>query len=171
MTAMRSERVSVPWGARLVARREARIALLFVLPALILFIVFRFGPALVGVVLSLFDFTIYGDIDWRGLGHFERLLGDPLFYRALGTTLLYTILAVPLSIVLSMVVALGVRRAFRGSRFFRSVFFLPVITSLVLASSVFIWIFSEGGPWSELMTPVGLGGSWLANAPSSFPRS
>lgn len=151
------------WSSGLLARRESRIALLFVLPALLLFIAFRFGPAIVGVVLSLFDFTIYGDIEWRALDHFARLLADPLFYRALGTTLLYTALAVPISLLLSMVMALGVRRAFRGSRFFRSIFFLPVITSLVLASSVFIWIFSEDGPWSHLMGPLGLGGSWLAS--------
>ena len=73
--------------------------------------------------------------------------------RAMGTTLIFTVFAVPISLVLSTVMALGVRRAFRGARFFRSIFFLPVITSLVLAGSIFVWIFSSNGPWSALMTP------------------
>ncbi|UNK70751.1 sugar ABC transporter permease [Microbacterium sp. H1-D42] len=157
----KTKRASI--SKRVLARREARIALLFVLPAFLLFLAFRFGPAIVGVALSFFDYDISGEITWRGLDHFQRLVNDPLFWRALGTTLLYTVFAVPISLVLSTAMALGVRRAFRGSRFFRSIFFLPVITSLVLAGAIFVWIFSSNGPWSALMTPLGLGGSWLAS--------
>ncbi|MDR2323668.1 MAG: sugar ABC transporter permease [Microbacterium sp.] len=148
---------------RVLARREARVALLFVLPAFLLFLAFRFGPSLVGVALSFFQYDISGDVAWRGLDNFQRLVADPLFWRALGTTVIYTVFAVPISLVLSTVMALGVRRAFRGSRFFRSIFFLPVITSLVLAGSTFVWIFSGDGPWSKLMAPLGLGGSWLGS--------
>ncbi|MFJ4165523.1 carbohydrate ABC transporter permease [Microbacterium sp. NPDC089698] len=148
---------------RVLARREARVALLFVLPAFLLFLAFRFGPSLVGVALSFFQYDISGDVAWRGLDNFQRLVADPLFWRALGTTVIYTVFAVPISLVLSTVMALGVRRAFRGSRFFRSIFFLPVITSLVLAGSIFVWIFSGDGPWSKLMAPLGLGGSWLGS--------
>ncbi|GAB3597893.1 carbohydrate ABC transporter permease [Microbacterium tumbae] len=148
---------------RVLARREARVALLFVLPAFLLFLAFRFGPAIVGVALSFFEYDISGEIAWRGLDHFQRLVADPLFWRAMSTTLIYTVFAVPISLVLSTVMALGVRRAFRGSRFFRSIFFLPVITSLVLAGSIFVWIFSSSGPWAALMAPLGLGGSWLAS--------
>lgn len=154
---------------RVLARREARVALLFVLPAFLLFLAFRFGPAIAGVALSFFDYDISGEIAWRGLDHFQRLIADPLFWRALSTTVLYTVFAVPISLVLSTVMALGVRRAFRGSRFFRSIFFLPVITSLVLAGSIFVWIFSSSGPWSALMTPLGLGGSWLASTVLVIP--
>ncbi|MEE2816013.1 MAG: sugar ABC transporter permease [Actinomycetota bacterium] len=156
-----SKRRGLP--SRIIARREARIAFLFVLPAFLLFLAFRFGPAIAGVALSFFDYDISGEIEFRGLDHFERLFNDALFWRALSTTLLYTVFAVPLSLALSTAMALGVRRAFRGSRFFRSLFFLPVITSLVLAGAIFIWIFSRNGPWSTLMSPFGLGGSWLAS--------
>ncbi|MDQ4215116.1 sugar ABC transporter permease [Microbacterium capsulatum] len=139
------------------------MALLFVLPAFLLFLAFRFGPSIVGVALSFFQYDISGEVSWRGLDNFQRLVADPLFWRALGTTAIYTVFAVPISLVLSTVMALGVRRAFRGSRFFRSIFFLPVITSLVLAGSIFVWIFSGDGPWSRLMAPLGLGGSWLGS--------
>lgn len=148
---------------KVVSRREARWALLFVLPAFLLFLAFRFGPAIAGVALSLFHYDISGELDWKGLANFQRLVADPGFWRSLTVTLLYTVLSVPLSLIVSMVLALSVRRAFRGARFFRSIFFLPVVTSLVLAGSIFVWIFSADGVWSKIMTPLGLGGSWLAN--------
>ncbi|TQM19656.1 carbohydrate ABC transporter permease [Microbacterium kyungheense] len=155
--------------ARVLSRREARVAFLFVLPAFLLFIAFRFGPTIAGVALSFFEYDISGEMAFEGLANFQRMVADPLFWRALGTTVLYTILAVPISLVLSTAMALGVRRAFRGARFFRSIFFLPVITSLVLAGSIFVWIFSGNGPWAKLMAPLGLGGSWLGSTVLVIP--
>lgn len=148
---------------KVVSRREARWALLFVLPAFLLFLAFRFGPAFAGVALSLFDYDISGEIAWKGVENFQRLMADPGFWNALKVTLLYTVLSVPLTLGVSMLLAMSVRRSFRGARFFRSIFFLPVVTSLVLAGSIFVWIFSADGVWSRLMTPLGLGGSWLAS--------
>jgi ABC transporter, permease len=151
------------------ARRDAYIGVAFVLPALALFLAFRFGPAIAGVLLSFFKSTPGGPLSWAGIGNFARLASDPLFWRALSVTLVYVVFSVPVSITLSMVLALGVRRGFRGSRFFRSVFFLPLITSLVLAGSVFKWIFSTDGPWSAVMAPLGLGGSWLGSTVLALP--
>lgn len=153
----------------ILSRREAQIALLFVLPAFLLFLAFRFGPAIAGIALSFVDYDISGEIAWRGLDNFTRLLNDPLFWRAFGTTAVYALVSVPVAIALSTAMALGVRRSFRGSRFFRSIFFLPVITSLVLAGAIFTWIFSSNGPWSQLMEPLGLGGSWLASTALVLP--
>lgn len=158
-----------PAPTRVLARRESRVALMFVLPAFLLFLTFRFAPTFAGVALSLFEYDISGEIAWLGAANFQRLMDDPLFWRSLGTTATYTVFAVPLSLVLSTVMALGVRRAFRGARFFRSIFFLPVITSLVLAGSIFVWIFSASGPWAALMAPLGLSGSWLGNTALVVP--
>nr|WP_205857258.1 sugar ABC transporter permease [Phytoactinopolyspora endophytica] len=150
--------------------REARIALLFVLPCLLLFIAFRFGPAVAGGVLSFTDYTIGADTNWIGLENLRRLNEDPLFWRALRTTLTIALLAVPLSILMSLGMALLVRRAFRGSKLFRSIFFLPVITSLVLAGIVFTWIFSEGGPWTSVMGWLGFADrAWLSDTTLVIP--
>ena len=166
MPAAGPDRAHAAAGApkRTVQRREARIGFYFALPAFLLFIAFRFGPAIAGVALSFFDYDISGTLDWQGVSNFQHMVGDPVFWQAMRVTLLYSILEVPLTLTASVLMALAVRRGFRGSRFFRSLFFLPVITSLVLAGSIFKWIFSSDGPWSTLMTPFGLGGSWL-NSP------
>lgn len=147
------------------ARWDARIGLLFALPTFLLFLAFRFGPAIAGVGLSFFDYDISGTLEFEGLANFERMVGDPVFWQALRVTVLYTLLAVPLSLGLSLVMALAVRRRFRGVGFFRSVFFLPVITSLVLAGTVFVWVFSTDGPVSTVSQWLGGSGqSWLSSS-------
>jgi multiple sugar transport system permease protein len=150
--------------------QEARTALLFVLPCLLLFVAFRFGPAIAGAVLGFTDFTIGGETGWIGLENFRRLVDDPTFWAALRVTVVYSALVVPLSILASLGMALLTRRAFRGVKLFRSIFFLPVVTSLILAGVVFAWVFSEGGPWSRLAGVLGLPAhSWLADSTLVIP--
>ncbi|GAA3469565.1 carbohydrate ABC transporter permease [Nonomuraea roseola] len=146
------------------ARWELRTGLLFVLPCFLLFLAFRFGPSIAGVLLGFFEFSIGDSPSFTGLDNFTRMAGDPVFWDALGVTLVYTVLYVPLSMALSVGMALLVRRSFRGSRFFRSVFFLPVVTSLVLAGTVFTWLFSSEGPITKLT-----GASWLASSTLVIP--
>lgn len=155
---------------RTMARREARIGLLFALPAFLLFLAFRFGPAIAGVGLSFFDYTIGVGAEWTGLDNFRRMVADPVFWSALRVTVVLSLLIVPVQLAISTFMALLVRRAFRGSGFFRSVFFLPVVTSLVLAATVFTWFFSTGGPWSSLMGSLGLSrDSWLGSTTLVLP--
>lgn len=166
--------VVVPAGRARRPRRpswlEARTALLFVLPCLLLFVVFRFGPAVAGAVLGFTDFTIGGETSWTGLENFRRLVADETFWSAVQVTAVYTVLAVPLSMLAALGMALLTRRAFRGAKLFRSIFFLPVVTSLVLAGVIFAWVFSEGGPWSRLAGAFGLpAGSWLADSALVIP--
>ncbi|MEV4893140.1 carbohydrate ABC transporter permease [Nonomuraea sp. NPDC059023] len=149
---------------RFTLRWEARTGLLFVLPCLLLFLAFRFGPSIAGVLLGFFEFGIGESPAFTGLDNFRRMAGDPVFWDSLQVTLIYTVLYVPVSMAASVGMALLVRRSFRGARFFRSVFFLPVVTSLVLAGTVFTWLFSSEGPITKL---TGL--SWLASPTLVLP--
>ncbi|NJP45379.1 carbohydrate ABC transporter permease [Actinacidiphila epipremni] len=152
------------------ARREARVGLLFVAPCFLLFLAFRFGPGIAGLVLGFTDYTIGDSTHFTGLDNFQRMVHDPLFWSSLRVTVVYSVIAVPFTIAASLGLALLTRRAFRGSRLFRSVFFLPVVTSLILASTVFIWIFSTKGPWSSLMGLLGLPEqSWLTDSALVLP--
>lgn len=162
----RASRASPPRPPRRSRRvsREAAVGLLFVLPVVVLFVIFRIAPAIAGVGLSLFDYEISGDSEFIGLDNFTRLFGDPVFRDSLRVTLSYTLLAVPLTIALAVTLAMAIRRKFRGSRVFRSVYFLPVITSLVLAGAIFGWIFSSSGPWSSILGALGFSdASWLSS--------
>lgn len=150
-------------SAGVLRRRETLVGLAFVLPCMLLFLVFRFGPAVAGIALSFFDYSVDAGATFLGVGNYTRLFDDKLFWAALRVTVIYTVIAVPLSLVASTGMALLTRRAFKGVRFFRSVFFLPFVTSLVLAGVVFSWILSSDGPWAALMSVFGLPENWLAN--------
>lgn len=151
-------------------RREGLVGAAFVLPMLVLFVLFRFGPFLGGIGLAFGKYTLGGGFQWRGAHNFERLIGDPLFWHSLRVTLIYTVVTVPLLVAVAVGMALLVRRSFRGVRFFRAAFFLPVITSLVLAGVVFIWIFNADGAVPRILGSLGMyRGSWLTNEVLAIP--
>ncbi|MDN5822250.1 MAG: sugar ABC transporter permease, partial [Brachybacterium sp.] len=99
-----------------------------------------------------------------GLENFARLVQDDVFWHSLRVTTIYALLAIPLAVVLSLLMAQLCNRAMRGMSFYRSLFFLPVVTSPVISGIIFVWMFSGGGPLDELLGSVGLElGNWLQN--------
>lgn len=119
----------------------------FVAPALIVIGVFFLLPVLAGVALSLTDFDIYALADLRnlrfiGLDNYVRLLHTPLFWQALGNTLYFVAVGVPLSIGLSLGAALLLHaRVARFKPFFRTALFAPVVTTLVAVAVVWRYLF------------------------------
>lgn len=127
--------------------RVQRAAWWFVAPALIVLAVFFFVPVLGALVMSLTDFDLYALSDFDnlrfiGFDNYARLLREPLFWKALGNTLYFVAVGVPLSLGVSLGAALLVSSKlarFRG--LFRTVFFAPVVTTLVAVAVVWRYIF------------------------------
>ena len=119
----------------------------FVAPALLVIGVFFFVPILAGVALSLTDFDIYALADLRnlrfvGLDNYLQLLRAPLFWQALGNTLYFVAVGVPLSIGVSLGAALLLHaRVARFTPFFRTALFAPVVTTLVAVAVVWRYLF------------------------------
>jgi multiple sugar transport system permease protein len=134
--------VSSPLGPR-----EARAGWLFTTPALALIGVFFFLPVVGGLLLSFTDFDVYaigdpGAVRWVGLANYAQVLGTPLFWKALGNTLLLVILGGPLSVLTSLGAALLVSgRRVRAPALFRSIFFIPVVTTLVAVAIVWRYLY------------------------------
>ena len=109
--------------------------------------VFFFVPVLSGVALSLTDFDIYALADLRnlrfvGLDNYLQLLRAPLFWQALGNTLYFVAVGVPLSIGVSLGAALLLHaRVARFTPFFRTALFAPVVTTLVAVAVVWRYLF------------------------------
>ncbi len=124
-----------------------RAAWWFIAPALIVLSVFFFLPVLGALLMSLTDYDLYALSDWHnlrfiGLENYVRLLHDPLFWKALGNTVYFVALGVPLSIGVSLGTALLVNaRLARWRGLFRTVFFAPVVTTLVAVAVVWRYIF------------------------------
>lgn len=146
-----------------IRRREALAGILFVLPAALLFLTWRVFPVLGGFLFSLGDFKISGAFEFLGFDNYERLINSGAFWQSFWVTVLYTVLVVPLLMTIAISLALLVRRVGPFIRFFRAAYFVPSITSLVLAGAVFMWVFNAGGLVPTLHELVGGDGrSWLA---------
>jgi multiple sugar transport system permease protein len=155
-----------PQAANPVSSRRRRAALLqalpFLLPNLIGFLAFTFLPVIACFALSLSDYRLAPigsladlreQVRFVGLGNFTRLLGfgreegrlvasDPLFWRYLGNTL-FLMLGIPLSIAGSLLLALLLNQRLRGITIFRTIYFLPTVSSAVAVCIVWKWIFHQ----------------------------
>ncbi|MFF0729746.1 carbohydrate ABC transporter permease [Streptomyces sp. NPDC004134] len=122
-------------------RHDARAGLLFVAPMLLLFTVFRFGPVVGAGFLSLTDYRLNGEWEFIGAENYSRLADDDLFWESLGVTAMYTAVYVPLTVGVALGTAMLLHRTVWMRGFFRGVFFLPYVTSIVLAAVVWKWIY------------------------------
>ena len=119
----------------------------FALPALAAILVFFFVPVAAAIVLSFTDFDIYAvasraNLRLVALRNYTRLLRDPLFWTALKNTFYFVVVGGPLTIALSLGAALLLNaRLVRFKSFFRTVFFLPVVTTLVAVSVVWRYVY------------------------------
>ncbi len=124
-----------------------RAAWLFLAPALLVIGVFFLLPALASLLLSLTDFDLYaladpGNLRWVGLGNYLDLLQRPLFWQALGNTLYFVVVGVPLSIAVSLTAALLLNSsAARFTPFFRTALFAPVVTTVVAVAVIWRYLF------------------------------
>ena len=133
--------------------RRGIAAWCFVAPALLVIVVFFFVPVLAALALSLTDFDIYALADGRnlrlvGLRNYAQLLQTPLFWQALGNTLYFVAVGVPLSVTVSLGAALLLHsRLVRFRGLFRTALFAPVVTTLVAVAVVWRYLFHPHYGW------------------------
>ena len=136
------------WRARsgpIRGRRQTRVAYTFLAPTILLFLVFRHGPAVFSLLLSLFRWTLVDDPQFVGLENFRQLVADDIFWKALGNTVRYTLLAVPPDIVIALFLAVLVNQQLPGLKFFRIAYFIPVVTATAIVAIVWQWMYQPSG--------------------------
>ncbi|MDR6865866.1 multiple sugar transport system permease protein [Microbacterium resistens] len=120
------------------AKVEARQALGFASPALVGLALFTIVPVGLSIVMSVFNWPTFGDRTFSGVDNYVKLFtSSPDFWPALRNSAVYTILYVPLSIALSLLLALGLGPRIRGRGALRVLFFIPVVTPMV--ANVLVW--------------------------------
>lgn len=123
------------------AKKEWLAAYLFLLPAAIFFIAFVIVPMIGGIVISFFNYTPRTS-EFIGLQNYVQIFQDPVFKKSLGNTMFLVIGNVPVVIIFSMFVSLTIyKRSAKVRSFFRSIFYLPAIASVVSITVVWGWIF------------------------------
>ena len=119
-------------------------ALIFLLPGLVLFAMFFLGPMLYSLRISFFEWKIVHPEQsvFVGLENYQHALSDSIFQRAILNTLAYTVITVLAKLILGLGVALLLNQRMPGRTFFRVAYYLPVITSWVIVSLLFEYMFN-----------------------------
>ncbi len=126
------------------------------LPSFIGFFVF----VLLAVVMSLgLSFSDWGLTGWKGFvgfNNYQALWRDPIFWRTARNTVFYIVTIVPLQLIFGLAIAVALNQGIRGRGFYRMIYFMPVVTTIVAGAIVFRLILSNNGPLADVVY-------WFAN--------
>jgi putative chitobiose transport system permease protein len=119
----------------------------FLAPGLILIGLSVLIPAAMALVMSFTQsgLDVSEPLRFVGLANIRRLLADPMFFKVLGTTLLYLVCVVPPVVLGALALAVLVNRQLPGIHWFRAAFYTPVLVSIVVAAIAFRWLYAETG--------------------------
>lgn len=146
-------------------RKEMWWGFLFITPPFIGLLVFMLYPLLNSLYMSLTTFNFGQPAEFTGIDNYKRALAnDPLVWKTLGNTF-YAALGVPLGIIVALFIAMLLDRKLRGRNFFRMLFFLPTICSIVALAMIWQWIFNaDFGLLNYYLSELGMSPpAWLVD--------
>ncbi|MEM1270313.1 MAG: sugar ABC transporter permease [Bacteroidota bacterium] len=152
-------------------RAEARTAFTLLIPVLVFFVAFQYYPIVKSVVISFMDYGLLRqDRPFIGWTNYLRQLQDPLFLSALWNTLLFVAIVVVVGVVLALALAVLVERTGRWATMYRTLYFLPVVTSLLATAMIWRWLYASNGLLNFI---IGLFGgepeAWLRSEALALP--
>lgn len=157
-------------------QRGHSVAYAMVAPAALLLVMFLIIPVLLAFGLSFTNARLISPNPPRfvGLDNFIRaFVGDPTFIRSLINTFLFAVVVVPVQAGLGLVMAVLVNQKLRGTTFFRIVFFIPVVTSIVVVSILWRFMYQPDGIINSFIDTITFGSwegiAWLSNPSTALP--
>ncbi|MGI1690680.1 sugar ABC transporter permease [Thermoanaerobacter uzonensis] len=146
-------------------KQQQKVAYMFILLPMILFLIFTVIPSIMALYLSFTDYNVIQSPTFIGIKNYKTILEDSFFWISLKNTFYYTALYVPLGIVVSLSAALLLNRKKIGINFFRMSFYLPVLSSAVATATIWIWILNpQYGIINTVLSWFGINGpAWLAD--------
>jgi multiple sugar transport system permease protein len=148
-----------------IERRSLRWGLLFISPWLFGFLVLGVFPILYTFYLGLTRYSGLRDPIFVGVANYQRMAADPLFWKATYNTLYYTLLAVPIGVVMAMALALVMNQRLREVAVYRAVYYLPSILPVFAISFIFVVFLNPGyGLVNHALSSIGLQSpNWLGD--------
>jgi multiple sugar transport system permease protein len=162
-----------PARSRLSQRRQRQVlGMTLAAPAVVMITVFFLVPLALTFYMSLTNWSLLGAHTWVGLENYSKAFSDANFRDAFVFTLEYTAVITPVLFLLGLGLALLVRRKRRGSAFFQSVYFMPVVIGFAAGSFLFLYMAQPGlGPLFDMFRRLGLVGAdtnWFASKGSAL---
>ena len=153
---------------RAAGRRDNLLAYLFLAPAMIVLGIFNFFPLFFSFYISLHNWRIR-KVGFVGLANYTEALKKPEFWQSLGNTVYFVIGTVPVTMALALFLAYLLFQKVRFLSFFRTVYFLPYVTSSVAAAAIWTWIFNaRSGILNQLLSGTGTQLRWLLEPKGVF---
>src|SRR5215212_2513819 len=153
------------------ARRESLWAYAFVTPWIIGFLIFTVGPMLVSLFFSFTSYDIVSAPKWTGLTNYINLFHDDLFWHSLGVTFKYAVIALPLGLTISYLIAVLLNQKISGINIWRTVYFLPSVIAGVAVALLWARIFDpKFGILNPFLAQFGIKGpGWLSYPQWAIP--
>lgn len=124
--------------------KENLVLLMFVAPALLVYIVFKLFPAASGVFYSMTDWNgLNKEFQFIGLSNFVELFNDQNFWRSMLFTLKYVVVMVVLCNVVALILAVAIESRPKGKGFFRTIFYMPNMISMIIGGYMWTFIFTK----------------------------
>ena len=145
---------------------------LFAAPAITLIVIFSIISIIVSLYISFFQYDVISAVQpFLGLGNYrEALFQDDLFWSALKNTALYALGVVPTITLSGFLLALIGHRIKQGKSIFRTLYFLPSITPMVVIALIWVWFYAPKGMLNEILAKVGISGpNWLFDKYLAMP--
>jgi multiple sugar transport system permease protein len=154
-------------------RRNHWSGWLFAAPHLLLFLVFVVGPLLFGLGLSFFRWDLLSTrpAGFVGTENYREALSDEYVYKALGATVKFVVLAVPTTLLLALLLAVGLNGVIEKRRgFWRSLIYLPHLLTVSVVGLLWRWFYNtEFGLFNAYLAPLGLKIPWLSDVAYAMP--
>ncbi|MGP4099572.1 carbohydrate ABC transporter permease [Nonomuraea sp. KM90] len=157
-------------GGTLGGKKENRAAFAFLAPWFVGLLLITAGPIVASLILGFTDYNLIQPPVFNGLDNWTRMLGDERLHHALGVTLVYVVVSVPLQLVCALGLALLLDRGLRGLAFYRSAFYLPSLLGSSVAIAV-LWkqIFGADGLFNQVLGAFGIEGKgWISDPDSAL---
>lgn len=149
---------------------QEKMGYAFIAIPLILFFIFMVLPAISAIYFSFTNYDIVSRNEWVGLYNYKKLINDELFFLTLKNIFYYIIMAVPLTVICSLGLAILLNKKIKGITIFRTIYYAPVITSSIAASTIWLWLLNPVyGLVNQVLGYFGIPGpTWLSNSSTAM---
>ena len=143
--------------------RDTKSAVFFILPTYLILFIFIIVPIFFAFYLSFNKWNLLGSMKFVGFSQYRKLFSSEEFWKAVANTFYYSFITVPIGILISLVLAILLNSRIRGIQIYRTIYFMPVMTSVIAGAFIWQWIFqSQNGILNYLFGFIGLKPlSWL----------
>ncbi|MGY5214581.1 carbohydrate ABC transporter permease [Clostridium butyricum] len=147
------------------SKKECAWAYFMIAPTLIGLLILNIIPVIQTFMLSFQKVGAFGDGQWVGISNYTKMLKDPAVLGATVNTFKYAIIVVPVTVILSLIVAVLLNKKIKGVSLYRTIYFLPMVAAPAAIAMVWRWLYnSEFGLINYLLSIIGIKGpQWLSD--------